>query len=68
VAVARVKSVAIGGTVREDLDVVVMDVANVGAAMGVTLDGIIGYTFLKDLRVVIDYPARSVRFERPVQK
>jgi predicted aspartyl protease len=68
VSVARVKSVAIGDTRRDDLEVVILDIANVGSAIGITLYGIVGYTFLREYRVVIDYPGQTVQFERPDRK
>jgi predicted aspartyl protease len=68
VKVARVQALAVGATSQDNVDVVVMDIADVGSAIGVALDGIIGYTLLKNYRVVIDYPGKTVRFDVPAAK
>jgi predicted aspartyl protease len=55
---ARVRSLAIGGASLENLGVMVSDfLGPLGNVLGTTLDGIVGYNFLRRHRVTFDYPA-----------
>jgi predicted aspartyl protease len=63
VRAGSVKSLAIGKTRRERLDVAIMDLAGISKAVGTDLDGILGYNFLKQYRVTIDYRGRTVTFD-----
>jgi len=48
----------------DDLVVVVADFFSMlSQAVGVRLDGIVGYNFLRNFRVVIDYPGEKLRLE-----
>ncbi len=55
--VGRVASLGVGAAVLQDLSVVVSDfLEHIGKAVGTTVDGVVGYNFLRDFRVTIDYP------------
>lgn len=57
----KVRSVAVGTAVARDHAVGVGDfLSMLSAALGTKLDGIIGYNFLNQFRVTIDYPNRIV--------
>jgi predicted aspartyl protease len=60
---ASVKSLAIGKARLERLDVAIMDLTGISKAIGTDLDGIVGYNFLKQYRVTIDYRGHTVTFE-----
>ena len=58
------KSLAVGGVSASDLAVVVVDfLPALSQALSTKLDGIIGYNFLKEFRVTIDYPNETLHFE-----
>jgi len=51
-SLARVHSVAVGSAKQENTQVVIThDLERIGAALKVTVDGAIGFTFMKDFRV-----------------
>jgi predicted aspartyl protease len=59
-----VRSLAVGGVRAEDLAVVVVDfLPALSQAVETKLDGIIGYNFLKEFRVTIDYPNETLSFD-----
>jgi predicted aspartyl protease len=58
-----VKSLKVGETRLNDLKGVIMDLTGISKAIETDIDGIIGYNFLKNLRVTIDYPNQTVTFE-----
>jgi predicted aspartyl protease len=56
-AIGKVESLAVGAAKVEDLPVMVADfLVMLSQATATKLDGIIGYNFLKEFRVTIDYP------------
>ena len=56
-SVGRATSLAVGGASLDDLNVVVADFLDgLGKVVGATLDGIVGYNFLRHFRVTLDYP------------
>ena len=58
-SVGRATSLAVGGASLDDLTVVVADFLDgLGKVVGATLDGIVGYNFLRHFRVTLDYPNR----------
>jgi len=59
-----VKTIRVGDAEARDVDVAIMDLTNISKAVGIELAGIIGYTFMKDYRVVVDYPNERIFFER----
>jgi len=55
------RSFQLGGAKIDNMDVVVADFFTMlNAAIGVKLDGIVGYNFLRAYKVVIDYPGESL--------
>jgi hypothetical protein len=58
-----VKSLEVGGTRLEGPKVGIMDLAGISKAIETDIDGIIGYNFLKEFRITIDYPKQVVMFE-----
>jgi hypothetical protein len=51
------RSFMVGGAKVDDMPVVVADFFSVlSEAVGAKLDGIVGYNFLRNYKVVIDYP------------
>ncbi len=64
VTAGNLKSFQVGGARIDDLVVVVADFfAMLSQAVGTKLDGIVGYNFLRNFRVVIDYPSEKFRLE-----
>ena len=64
VTAGTLESFQVGRAGIEDLVVVVADFFSMlSQAVGVRLDGIIGYNFLRNFRVVIDYPGEKLRLE-----
>jgi predicted aspartyl protease len=63
VRMGQVRSFQVAEVRREGLHVAIMDLAGISQAVETELDGIIGYNFLKQYRVTIDYPNRTVSFE-----
>src|SRR6266436_10097905 len=55
VSLARVASLAVGETKLDDVDVGIVDLAQIGKTVGAKIDGDLGYNFLKHFRVTIDY-------------
>jgi predicted aspartyl protease len=58
-----VQSLALSEVRLQDLQVGIMNLSAISQACGIDLDGIIGYNFLKEFRVLIDYPRQTVTFE-----
>ncbi len=56
--------IEIGETVFRDFDVVAHDLSDLSRTLRHRLDGIVGVKVLAQAVVTIDYPARTVRFER----
>jgi predicted aspartyl protease len=64
VTAGQLKSFQVGEARIDDLTVVVADFfAMLSQAVGAKLDGIVGYNFLRNFRVVIDYPNEKFRLE-----
>jgi len=61
---ASVKSIRVGSAEAKDVEVAIMDLTNISRGVGIELAGIIGYTFMKGFRVVIDYPSQRITFEK----
>ena len=61
---SRLESVSVGGTRQQDLPVIVSDfLTMLNRVIGVQLEGIVGYNFLRNYRVTIDYPSALLSFE-----
>ena len=64
VTAGTLESFKIGRAGVDDLVVVVADFfATLSQAVGAKLDGIVGYNFLRNFRVVMDYPSEKFRLE-----
>jgi predicted aspartyl protease len=65
VSLAKLDSVSIGHALLPDVDVGIVDLKQIGAAVGAKIDGDLGYNFLKSFRVSIDYEKSSLRLDDP---
>ena len=65
VSLAKVESLAVGETKLQDVDVGVVDLAQIGKTVGAKIDRDLGYNFLKHFRVTIDYRDCEIRFDDP---
>lgn len=63
VAISRVASLAVGSARLENPEVAIADLGVLSQAVGAKLDGIIGYNYLKDFKVTIDYPKGRLRLQ-----
>ena len=64
VTAGTLESFKVGRAGVDDLVVVAADFfATLSQAVGAKLDGIVGYNFLRNFRVVIDYPSEKFRLE-----
>ncbi|HEV2913197.1 MAG TPA: retroviral-like aspartic protease family protein [Pyrinomonadaceae bacterium] len=61
VAIGSVESLAIGAAKVEDVQVAILDLNDLGTTIGAKIDGNIGFTYLKDFRITIDYKRLSLR-------
>jgi predicted aspartyl protease len=60
VRAGNIKSFQLGGARVDNIDVVVADFFEMlSTAIGAKLDGIVGYNFLRNYKVVIDYPGET---------
>jgi len=57
-----VESVEVGDVEVKNVEVALIDLTSLDR----NWDGIIGYTFMKDYKVVIDYPRQEISFEKAV--
>ncbi len=60
----QVKAIKAGGIVQENAVIAVIDLSIVSPRGSLISDGIIGYPFLKDLELIIDYPNKKIAFAR----
>lgn len=65
VLLASADSFRVGEAQREDIDVAIMDLGQIGRTVGAKLDGDLGYNFLKHFRLTFDYRASELRLEDP---
>jgi len=64
-SVGQVRSLSVGKARRDSLPVVVSDIfSHLSQALGVQVEGILGYDFLSNFKVEIDYHEETVSFER----
>ena len=64
VTAGQLTSFQVGGARIDNMSVVVADFFSMlSQAIGTKLDGIVGYNFLRNFRVVIDYPGEIFRLE-----
>jgi hypothetical protein len=56
----------VGGARTQDFSVVVADFfAPLSQALGAKLDGVVGYNFLRNYKVVLDYPNETLSLFTP---
>lgn len=65
VSLAKADSLAVGDARIDDVDLGIVDLANVGKTIGAKIDGDLGYNFLKYFRITIDYCDCEIRFDDP---
>ena len=65
VSLAKVDSLKVGETKLDDVDVGIVDLSHIGKTIGATIDGDLGYNFLKHFRVTINYRDCELRLEDP---
>lgn len=58
-----VRTFTVGEKQLRGLKVGIVDLSGISKAIQTDIDGIIGYNFLKKIRVTIDYPKQTVTFE-----
>ena len=57
---AKLKSFRVGTHAARNLEVVLLNLSHVEKPLGIQLDGIIGYNFLRNCVLTIDYPHRML--------
>jgi hypothetical protein len=63
-SIVTVESMKVGDVEAKDIQVGVLDLSNLTKCSGLEeFAGIIGYNFMRDYRVVIDYPKQEIYFE-----
>jgi predicted aspartyl protease len=62
VQLTRLPSVELGGIIARDVPAATIDLTKLSAKLGRPLQGVLGYSFLKDRIVQIDYPQSKIRF------
>ena len=65
VSLAKTDSLAVGEAELHDVDVGIVDLAHIGKTIGAKIDGDLGYNFLKQFRLTIDYCNCEVRLDDP---
>jgi predicted aspartyl protease len=68
VSLGKVDSLAVAGLKLEQVDVGVVDLSQIGKAVGAKIDGDLGYNFLKHFRISIDYRQNEIRFDDPKRR
>lgn len=61
---SKVESIQIGQAKSTGVEVGVQDLEPLCRGVGEPLDGVLGYTFMKDYRVTINYPQQGISFEK----
>jgi len=61
---SKVRSFQVGKAKSTNVEVGVQDLQSLCDGVGIPLDGVLGYTFMKDYEVTIDYPKREISFEK----
>jgi predicted aspartyl protease len=65
VSLAVVDSLGVGDFKRTGIDVAILDLSRISQTVGAPIDGDLGYNFLRDFRLTIDFEAVELRFENP---
>jgi predicted aspartyl protease len=56
VSLAKVDLLAVGDAKLDNVDVGIVDLRHIGKTIGAKIDGDLGYNFLRNYNVMIDYP------------
>jgi predicted aspartyl protease len=67
VSLAKVDSLALGQAKLDDVDVGIVDLSHIARTIGTKIDGDIGYNFLKNFRITIDYHDCEIQFDDPTR-
>lgn len=59
--ITELRSVALGKARRLKLLAAMMDISHVQESLGIEVDGILGYDFLKKFKILIDYPKKKIQ-------
>lgn len=65
VSLAKVDSIAVDSAKLDEIDVGLVDLSHIGKTVGAQIDGDLGYNFLKNYRVTIDYRKCELRLDDP---
>src|SRR5204862_4027775 len=65
VSLAKLSSLVVASMKLDDVDVGVVDLSQIGKAVGAKIDGDLGYNFLKHFRITLDYRQNEIRFDDP---
>jgi predicted aspartyl protease len=65
-AKSQLPSLTVGKETIENLPVSVTDLSFLGRAMGVQVDGALGYSFLRHFAMTLDYTTNALKLSRPV--
>jgi len=63
-SLSRVESVQVGDVEVRNIPVALMDLTTISKCVGTNLEGIIGHSFMKNYRILIDYPNNTISFEK----
>lgn len=66
VAVARLDSLGLGDLVDSGIACAIMDLTPLTQQIGAEVEGVLGFDFFGRGTLHVDYPARTVRIERPI--
>jgi predicted aspartyl protease len=61
----RVDSMTAGHVAVSNLDIAIVDLSHLSAAVGTKIDGDLGYNFLKHFRLTLDFRANELRLDEP---
>ena len=65
VSLAEVRSIAVGEAKIENLPVAITDLSAIGQTVGAKIDGDLGYNFLKNFRLTVDYERKELFLDDP---
>lgn len=65
VSLAKASSLAVGSAKLDDVDVGLVDLSHIGKTVGSKIDGDLGYNFLRNYKVALDYPNETLSLFNP---
>jgi predicted aspartyl protease len=65
VSLAKVNSLAVGSAELDNVDVGLVDLSHIGKTVGAKIDGDLGYNFLRNYEVALDYPNETLSLFNP---